>query len=84
MNNSTTIIQDIDLIDNSFLATIVIKHDNGDIFKDYTTMSREELLSIVSFDEVQLMHEYMNKEESKVFNLSLFGYESNSITILNS
>ena len=49
--------------EGEFFCSVTYIHENGDIFREYETYSKEELTSLVTRQEVVLICEYMQEEE---------------------
>ena len=49
--------------EGEFFCSVTYIHENGDIFREYETYSKEELTSLVTRQEVVLICEYMQEKE---------------------
>jgi len=64
----------LDEQENTLLCEIIYTHENGDIFRDYTTLSALDITEQLSYDEIVLMLEHLDSEDLAKTIAALYTY----------
>jgi len=53
----------LDSYENTLLCEIIYRHENGDIFREYETLSPKDITEQLSYEEIVLMLEHLDSED---------------------